>query len=306
MWGDFHPWGRDNRRSTHQSPRRLCRRAHLSNIWDEWAEIRHGKAIHQVFRTASFLYSVRSSPYFRSQIIFYLHSMPHYSALKWETERTRGSDAGWQWGWWGGGGVKRIFSSVPRFLKWGKHFELPENGFLRELAAGRHLISSSRKQAESQRVAGFSRLSSDRREKTTTKHCFFSLHLQSHFIILQLQCTYLSRTVYSLSVLNRATSLASIIMYVFPVVLSEGWNKEIRHTSIFFWYLFCRAFALKKKKSECFSPHEATRSVVNTFVFKSKHTAEWTGREFWFKSPQLSICRQLSFHLNRILHIFSL
>lgn len=112
MWGDFHPWGRDNRRSTHQSPRRLCRRAHLSNIWDEWAEIRHGKAIHQVFRTASFLYSVRSSPYFRSQIIFYLHSMPHYSALKWETERTRGSDGGWQWGRWGEGGGWREYSAA--------------------------------------------------------------------------------------------------------------------------------------------------------------------------------------------------
>lgn len=113
MWGDFHPWGRDNRRSTHQSPHRLCRRAHLSNIWDEWAEIRHGKAIHQVFRTASFLYSVRSSPYFRSQIIFYLHSMPHYSALKWETERKRGSDGGWQWGWGGGVGWREYSAASP-------------------------------------------------------------------------------------------------------------------------------------------------------------------------------------------------
>lgn len=242
MWGDFHPWGRDNCRSTHQSPRRLCRRAHLSNIWDEWAEIRHGKAIHQVFRTASFLYSVRSSPYFRSQIIFYLHSMPHYSALKWETERKRGSDGGWQWGW--GVGWREYSAASPVSLS-----EANISSFLKMdfCASSSQVDTWSHQAGNKQRVkelrAGFSRLSSDRREKTTTKHCgFFSLHLQSHFVILQLQCTYLSRTVYSLSVLNRATSLASIIMYVFPVVLSEGWNKEIRQIP------FLSGICVKKKK----------------------------------------------------------
>lgn len=67
-----------------------------------------------------------------------------------------------------------------------------------------------------------------RSEATITMHCS-----PTHCIMLKVRCTHLSSTVYSLSVLNRAASLASIMMYVFPVVLSEEQNTEIKLRHVF-------------------------------------------------------------------------
>lgn len=241
MWGDFPPWRRDNCRSTHQSPRRLCRWVHLFNIWDEWAEIRHGKAIHQVSGHPSSFTQSGALPISGRKSFFIstrCRTTVHWSGKLSAREDQMADDKGGAGGWREYSAASLSEANISSFLKMDFCASSPQVG------TWSHQAGNKQRVKELQVFDVYPAIV----EKRQLQHIVLFTASSSHFIILQLQCTYLSRTVYSLSVLNRATSLASIIMYVFPVVLSEGWNKEIIHTIIFFWYLFCRVFALKKRK----------------------------------------------------------